>query len=668
MTCRTKFWMLSILTILLAACGSDKAGSGSGNDVSASKGCITGGCHETRASTVTGNAIGSEGNASTHKALNIAGCTTCHGHYHTNTCGGCHGGATLPNPQQNSLDANARCLDCHVSGPDLKSSLDGRHLPELNPNYASGSSYNPTSGWSTSTDADKTTAGWMVLRGTPYASQCIWCHNPHDDRVLPQHQQWAESGHGEPSAGYTRIDFKRRGSPGDYRTQAAVTNCVRCHTATGFITWVGSGMTDVSAWGDNTRLRFGSSTTAMTKQTLYCNVCHDNGKGKAYGFGSNLRSIPAQGANNGVRIWYNYSTSTPTAVTGANANGSVTFVPMKVTNFYVDYPYIGASDRCLLCHAGRGTGNLIKTISTQVNSANETVTFQKLTRIGTHDFAGGGTMFKALGFEYYPAAAYAQPAGRPYAHDQLGMSTNRGPCVACHMSSAKSHSYQSVSFSDTASPAMAALANPYPVSSINTALCSTCHASGGIGNPYFNGSVTALNDKKSGYGLTTNAVYAWLVAKSLVWARTSSGTTSATNTTNWVSQPVAALAVNYANQDACIPPGTTVADYMGIGTRNMGAALNYDLTVNEPGAYVHNDLYIKRILYDTIDWLDDCTMNNSTPAALDFTANTLTTNTMMTLPTLTPPRQTDFRLTPADIAVVKGFVLDPVTGLRPGGN
>jgi len=41
---------------------------------------------------------------------------------------------------------------------------------------------------------------------------------------------------------------------------------------------------------------------------------------------------------------------------------------------------------------------------------------------------------------------------------------------------------------------------------------------------------------------------------------------------------------------------------------------------------------------------------------------------MMTLPTLTPPRQTDFRLTPEDIAAVKGFVLDPVTGLRPGGN
>lgn len=667
MTYRTKLWMLSLLAVLLTACGSDKAGSGSGNDVSASKGCITGGCHEVRTSKVTGNAIGAEWNASSHKALNIAGCATCHGHYHSSSCGGCHGGAAMPNPQQNSLDAEARCLDCHVSGPNLLQSLDSSHLPALNSSYGTGSTYSLTSGWTTPTTADGTTAGWMVLQGTKYQSQCIWCHNPHDNRVLPQHQQWAESGHGAPTAGYLRSDFKMRGSPGDYRTEVAGDNCTRCHSTTGFINWVESGMKDVSEWGLETPIRFGSSTTARTKQTLYCNVCHDNGNGKAYGF--NLRNIPAQGANGGVRVWYNYTTSTPTAVTGSNGNGAVTYVPMKITNFFVDYPNIGVSDRCLLCHAGRATGGVIKTIATKENSANQTVTFEKLSRISFHDFPAGGSMYKELGFEFYPAASYAQPAGRPYAHDQLGMSNKRGPCVACHMSSAETHSFEVVSFGNRTSAAMSLLANAYPVSSINTALCSTCHASGGIGSPYFNGTVAALNAKKTGYGLSVKAVYAWLVAKSLVWARTSGtpAVTAATNTTNWVAQPDATLAVNYANQDACIPPGTFAADFVDIGTRNMGASMNYDLK-NDPGAFVHNDLYLKRILYDSIDWLDDCTMNNSTPRALDFTSNTLMTNTMMTLPTLTSPRQTDFRLTPAEITAVKSYVLDPETGLRPGGN
>lgn len=668
MTHRIKLLILSILAISLAACGSDKAGSDSSNDVSASKGCITGGCHETKASKVTGNAIGAEWNASSHKTTNIAGCTTCHGHYHSNSCGECHGGAQLQSPQQNSLDAEARCFDCHVSGAELMKGLDGKHLPELNSSFGTGSTYSLTSGWTTPTTDVATAAGWVVLQGTKYQSQCIWCHNPHDNRVLPQHQQWAESGHGSTTAGYLRSDFKMRGSPGDYRTEVAGDNCSRCHSTTGFINWVESGMKDVSEWGLDTKIRFGSSTTARTKQTIYCNVCHANGNDKAYGY--HLRKIPAQGVNGGVRVWYNYSTSTPTAVTGANANESVTFVPMKVTNFFVDYPNIGDSDRCLLCHAGRASGGVIKAIAVKENSANQTVTFEKLSRISFHDFPAGGAMYKELGFEFYPAASYAQPAGRPYAHDQLGMSTNRGPCVACHMSSAESHSYEVVSFSNRTSAAMSSLANAYPVSSINTALCATCHASGGIGNPYFNGSVAALNAKKTGYGLSVKAVYAWLVAKSLIWARTNNGTTSATNTSNWVSQPVPELAVNYRNQDACIPPGNSAADFVVIGTRNMGASMNYDLK-NDPGAFVHNDLYLKRILYDTIDWLDDCTMNSSTEDALDFTSNAAPINTlnlMMTLPALTPPRQTDFRLTPAEVLEVKSYLLDPVTGLRPGGD
>jgi len=679
MTIRIKLLTLSLLGFLLSGCGSGLSGGAASNAVAASKGCVTTACHGTIASQVTGQAIGAEWRASAHYAANVAGCTTCHGHWHSNSCGECHGGTSVQQPQQGMLNASEKCIECHVTGPNLVKSLDGKHIPELNPNFAQGATYNATTKrWTISNAADVTSAGWQVLRGTPYASQCIWCHNPHDDRVLPQHAQWAESGHGATDAAYLGTDFKVRGTVGNYQTEVVSDNCVRCHTATGFVNWIGTAgsyMTNVTPWGLNTTFR--SSTTAKTKQTLYCNVCHDNGKGKAYGFGrNNLRTIPALGAGGGVRIWYNYSTAKPTDVTGANANGAVPFVSMKVQNFSADYPNIGVSDRCLVCHAGRATGNLIKTLSTRVNAAGETVTFKRLARIGTHDFAGGGTMFKELGFEYYSSFRYAQPSGRPYAHDQLGMGTGAGPCVACHMSSAKSHSYQATSFSNRTTAALSSLANPFPVSSINTSLCSTCHLSGGIGNPFFNGSVTALNTKKTGYGLSVKAVNAWLVAKALVWARTSSGITSATNTSNWVSQPVAALGTNYsafapanpsANQLVCAPSGSTAADFIYLGTRNMGAALNYDFTTNEPGAYVHNDLYIKRIIYDTIDWLDDCTMNNSTPTALDFTNNTLATNTMMTLPTLTPPRQTDFRLSPADIATIKSYLLDPVTGLRPGG-
>jgi len=52
----------------------------------------------------------------------------------------------------------------------------------------------------------------------------------------------------------------------------------------------------------------------------------------------------------------------------------------------------------------------------------------------------------------------------------------------------------------------------------------------------------------------------------------------------------------------------------------MGAAFNYNLLKHEPGAYTHNRRYTKRLIWDSIDWLDDNVMNGSTVAAIDALA------------------------------------------------
>jgi hypothetical protein len=49
----------------------------------------------------------------------------------------------------------------------------------------------------------------------------------------------------------------------------------------------------------------------------------------------------------------------------------------------------------------------------------------------------------------------------------------------------------------------------------------------------------------------------------------------------------------------------------GTGPNNMGAAFNFNLLEHDPGAYVHNRMYAKRLIYDSIDWLDDGMMNYS---------------------------------------------------------
>jgi hypothetical protein len=49
----------------------------------------------------------------------------------------------------------------------------------------------------------------------------------------------------------------------------------------------------------------------------------------------------------------------------------------------------------------------------------------------------------------------------------------------------------------------------------------------------------------------------------------------------------------------------------------MGAAFNLNLLEHDPGAYVHNRIYTKRLLYDAIDWADDNRMNFSVGKTLD---------------------------------------------------
>lgn len=583
--------LVLVAGFVLGGCGSGVSGSGSVNAVADSKGCISGGCHEVRASVVTGNPIGAEWGASTHKAMNVAGCRTCHGHSHQNSCSKCHGGSQLQDPQQNSVDAQAQCLNCHVSGAQIMKGLDYRHIPELSAKYRQYSTARYMSNYSA--------AGYYTMRGTPYESKCIWCHNPHDNRVLPQHEDWAESGHGSTNSGpFARAstDFKTRGSWRDWN-QAYGDVCVRCHTASGYINLVTSGMKDVFPWGVQAD---GKTPISKTRQTLYCNVCHDNGNGKAYGY--NLRQIPAQGATGGIRVYYNYSATT-------TSSGLATLARARISDT-VDYPYVGISDRCLLCHSGRGTGNLIKQAGYSVDVSGKQFNFRNNNRIGMHDFAGGATMFGQAGFEYYSSYRYAGSVGLQHLHEEIGAgypgTGSRGPCVSCHMSTAKSHEYVpvtlgSTSIATTGTSSVFPSGRAYTVTSIDTSICMTCHSSGQVAAPRFNGTVSALNVERKGYHSILRALYVWLNKKSLV---TSSDWLKA-STYAWTGAP--------AYVSGCNPAGK---DPIYFGSRNMGASFNYDFLKNDPAGYVHNDLYVKRLVYDTLDWIDDCDMNGSAHTAI----------------------------------------------------
>jgi hypothetical protein len=60
----------------------------------------------------------------------------------------------------------------------------------------------------------------------------------------------------------------------------------------------------------------------------------------------------------------------------------------------------------------------------------------------------------------------------------------------------------------------------------------------------------------------------------------------------------------------------------------MGAVFNYMLLSKEPGAWAHNDYYARRLIYDSIDYIDNGLLDSSVEA----TINSLTglTSTQMT--------------------------------------
>jgi len=250
------------------------------------------------------------------------------------------------------------------------------------------------------------------------------------------------------------------------------------------------------------------------------------------------------------------------------------------------------------------------------------------------------------------------------------------------MSGAESHSFEAVTFRNRTSVSMSVLAKKYPVSSINTFLCSTCHSSGGIGASQFNGTVSAMNEKRTGYSAGLKSLLAWLSMKGLGstsnWLRQSSYplpasvATPATMQTLLIS--VGSTLTNYGlDQTACVSASDRSLD-LYLGTRNMGASMNQNYLVNDPAGYVHNDLYVKRLIYDSLDWIDNCIMDNSVEKAINLTRNDRSDNSVLFLLTTwdtskTPAtsRTTDYRLSPAEASAAINYLMGGPGGGRPGG-
>lgn len=204
-------------------------------------------------------------------------------------------------------------------------------------------------------------------------------------------------------------------------------------------------------------------------------------------------------------------------------------------------PNVGDSNLCLVCHGGRGNVQSVRS-----------------TRFEGHHLPVGADLFAEfshVGFEF-TGRNYTKPAY--FKHDVVGIADGSGPCVSCHMKSTRSHTFGVVNKD----------ANGV-ITAINTqAVCNTCHT---VGTQY---EMTAAKLEEEGEG--------YREAGKLL--------------KDYLANTIA----NYKNAAVVI---TTTAQANAASEGDYGSLQNSLYPTEDPGAFAHNRIYVKRLLFDSIDWM-----------------------------------------------------------------
>jgi hypothetical protein len=501
----------------------------------------------------------------------LIGCESCHGpgSLHADA-GGAGPISLLSNTMGTSFGAVTvsgqfvMCTGCH----ELLNTSTG--ALNASPTHSTGAP-SPTGVQYIITDTHFATAGnWSGAGGqnindiSGYAMNfmsetvCTDCHNPHKNADI--NKEWANSKHADKLAADAWAHYNWSCDAANCGgTFGDRTSCQRCHTTTGFAKYADAlenGDTELAA-----DIFAGNKPQLVYNanfkpEMLECKGCHINNRG-------NLRNPGA----------YNASYKIP-------VGGFPSSSPLNADISY-QYPNISISNVCMPCHTGRTSGKALHDLNTGQSAA---VNFSNFGFPDGHYLTAGGTMFKGTPYEYV-GRNYVDPAS--YKHNQIGTPNapntgSNGPCIGCHMDRtgmSGNHLFEPIS------------TNTGTII-VSSGICFSCHAGSSIDFG------TVVQDEKDNFEFALEALEAQL---NLV-----SNYTFTTNypyfaTTNWLSAG-----------DSDTTGNTT-------GKNNLGAAFNFSLLYHEPGAYVHNSRYVKRILYDSLDWIDDGQMNYSVGATLSAT-------------------------------------------------
>lgn len=389
---------------------------------------------------------------------------------------------------------------------------------------------------------------------------CRNCHNVHSADITIN-DEWARSGHGgelleakeavnaDSHSFAGAVAYRAAGSGPDnafvhYDWDAENRqSCQMCHSTTGFVNYVADPANYDPANNDFSQL-VGWSKDPETGV------------------------VTSSGQNELLYCWGCHKNNAG----GLRVSGAVT-----ATYTYNDqpivFPDVGSSNTCVVCHSGRGNNDPVSTSS----------------RFAGHHAPAAADLFAEqshVAYEY-PGLSYAP---QPYfAHPDIDVNGS-GPCVACHMDpdgvagNSPDHTFAVVEKNAAGE-----------ITSINAEVCVSCHD-----------GEHALFVSSKQVGETVN-----------IWNGTAAVPTVVTQ--EMADQAAATLeeeAVGY--QDAgqlvndLLNNANGLVNYTGAKITNsntvdndLGAFQNAKLPSDEPGGFAHNRYYVKRAIFDAIDWVED---------------------------------------------------------------
>ena len=408
---------------------------------------------------------------------------------------------------------------------------------------------------------------------------CRDCHNVHAADITIN-EQWAESGHGGDiltiknaaadaadadtidqviavKTAFTTASWAGHGWPNDGEAE-----CQRCHTATGGMNFLNAPVTYYDAMD-----------AFVADQAL----AEPTGVANPNDF-SYLATDPGTGEYTQQELLFCWACHTNSAG-GMRDPGSVTLQDRN-GDFFGPVPDVGKSNVCIGCHGGRANGEYIR----------NTAAADRTTSGRVHHLPAAGSLFSEATHTAYEfdldgdsdeAEHYVNAS---LLHDTIDTTGDAmgGPCASCHMPGADHHF--SVVEEDEDTGEITAITSQ--------ALCNTCHD----GTSALVMNATVLQGLRDQYAdvlqYFADVAYA------------------ANGQTNYAG-------VTFSNNAFLQSRGDDVA-----GQNDYGALQNVKNMTSDGGiwGYAHNSIYAKRIIFDSLDWLDNADLDGSITIPVGYAA------------------------------------------------